>query len=138
MQYSKQEIAEATEELKKMLKPGDTLYTILRHVSRSGMSRNISVYAIIDNEPIMLDWHVARALGYSLAKGGGIRVGGCGMDMGFHVVYSLSSFLFHGSFVCIGEGCPSNDHANGDFDRSQKNIGRKHSDGGYALKQRWM
>jgi hypothetical protein len=41
------------------------------------------------------------------------------MDMGFHVVYNLSSALYRGGFGCIGDKpvrCPSNDHSNGDRD----------------------
>ena len=34
---------EAREKLRKWLKPGDTVYTVLRHVSRSGMMRTIQV-----------------------------------------------------------------------------------------------
>ena len=43
MKYTKSEITEAMEYLHQYLKPGDKVYTILRQVSRSGMSRHISV-----------------------------------------------------------------------------------------------
>lgn len=137
MKYSKQEVEEARETLLRVLKPGDKVYTILRNVSRSGMSRDISLVVFDGDRKYTLDWSVARILDYPLSKGEGVKVGGCGMDMGFHVVYSLSSVLFK-DFRCIGDGCQSNDHFNGDFDRSKENIGRKHSDGGYALSQEWL
>lgn len=39
----KQEQTEAIAKLREWLKPGDTVYTILEHVSSSGMSRSIRV-----------------------------------------------------------------------------------------------
>lgn len=166
------ERAEACAELRETLKPGTTVYTVLRHVSRSGMSRDIDVYVIEDGEPRRITWTVAKAadLTYS-RKAEAIKIGGCGMDMGFAIVYNLSRALYgqDHKFACIGEGCPSNDHANAYQNERQgrcivcgkefKASGwtRKsgahsynvcsgqcatgewiHSDGGYALKQRWM
>ena len=42
MAKKEKERDEARERLLEMLRPGDTVHTILRHVSRSGMSRSIS------------------------------------------------------------------------------------------------
>lgn len=94
-----QEKQEAIERLRDILKPGDTVYTILKHKSRSGMQRKIDLYAIKPNcngvhEPRYLSGYAARALGWRLSDGRGIVVDGCGMDMGFHVVYELSGVLF--------------------------------------------
>ena len=47
---TKQERQDAIERLRSMLAPGDSVYTILRHVSRSGMSRSISL-VIPDQAP---------------------------------------------------------------------------------------
>jgi hypothetical protein len=48
-------------ELLDLVEKGDRkLYTILRHVSNSGMFRLISVVTIVDNKPILLDWHIAQ------------------------------------------------------------------------------
>jgi hypothetical protein len=79
---------------------GSRVYTILRHVSSSGMSRDISL-VIADSEGRISDitYYAADALGDRLIERNGfraIRVNGCGMDMGFHLVYNLSSVLFHG------------------------------------------
>ena len=76
MKYTNEEILEGHELLHKWLKPGDTVYTVLCHVSRSGMSRNIDVYAILDNAPFFLTGYVGRILGYTRAKAGGLRVSG--------------------------------------------------------------
>jgi hypothetical protein len=134
---------EALERLREWLEPGDTVYTILRHVSRSGMSRSISVVRDSEDGPHDFTYLAARVLGYRVdERNGGLKAGGCGMDMGFHVVYSLSSRLFPNGFECIGEGdsdrwgsrCPSNDHSNGDRDYSPHH----HSSGGYALRHEWL
>lgn len=107
----KAEKAEAIAQLREWIKPGDTVYTILDHVSRSGMSRQIRVVLLdcedgkaIDRHP---NWAIGKALGLSHGKRNGrelnsLTVGGCGMDMGFHLVYSLSSVLY-GSLRC--ENC---------------------------------
>jgi hypothetical protein len=76
-----------------------TIYTILRHVSDSGMSRDISLLYVKGNSIYHLNYSVACALGDRLVSRNGsdaIRVHGCGMDMGFHLVYSLSSVLYAG------------------------------------------
>lgn len=85
---------EAVAELRAAIKPGDTVYTILRHVSRSGMQRSIDVVTMKNNEPRPWSYTVAKAMGYNLDKDGALKVGGCGMDMGFHIVHSLGYALF--------------------------------------------
>jgi hypothetical protein len=131
---------EAITRLKEMVKPGDTLHTIVRHVSRSGMSRVIDVYKLVDGDALRLSWSVADAIGEPYdRKNEGVRVGGCGMDMGFHVVYNLSRVLFPDGFDCIGEKCPSNDHSNAYYYKKEgKEVPKHHADGGYALRQRWI
>ncbi len=110
----KTEQQEAIETLKELCKPGSKVYTVLRHVSRSGMMRAIDCYVIQDNEPRRITWSVAKACGMTYnRKHEALSVGGCGMDMGFHVVYNLSHTLYRDtSFECIGNDCPSNDHSN--------------------------
>lgn len=148
-QIRKDERAEAIEQLRKWLQPGDTVYTVLRHVSRSGMQREISLYVIKDGEPQWLDGYASKALGERIGKREGLVVGGCGMDMGFHLVYNLSRTLFADGHGCVGERCPSNDHSNGDRDYTPHELsveemvyGRSHEhwhrDGGYALRHRWI
>ena len=83
---------DAIEELKGVLKNGDTLYTNVQHVSGSGMTRDIKVIKISDNRPLNFNYWVAKALGYRM-KNNGIRISGCGMDMGFALIYNLSRTL---------------------------------------------
>jgi hypothetical protein len=93
------------------------VWTVLRHVSASGMSRDISLFTVHDGELMNITWHaskVSRANSALKSRNGFnvVRVSGCGMDMGFHSVYSLSMALF----------CPNQyDH-----------------DSAYKLNQRWL
>ena len=75
------------------------VYTILRRVSASGMTRAISLKIVKDGELIDITYTAAKALGEKVVEVNGqnaIRVQGCGMDMGFHLVYNLASILFAG------------------------------------------
>lgn len=103
---------EAIAELLEILKPGDTVYTLLRHVSKSGMMRRIDLYIIRDNEPRRISYLVADALGYKIGEKQGIVVSGCGMDMGYHLVNNLLQVLF----------CPE----------------KYTHEGAYALKHEWL
>ena len=114
MKVTKDEKETATQELLAWLKKGDTVYTVLRHCSPSGMARDIDLFIFRENQPLRLTYHVSKVLGLPLSRrsDGGVRVTGCGMDMGFHLVYDLSCVLF----------CPVvYDH-----------------DAAYALNHRWM
>lgn len=160
MKVSKSDQAEALESLRKWIKAGDKVYTILDHVSRSGMQRRIRVlvpYIEDDGKTqggfVHPNYAVSMLTGYRQAsKGDGLVVGGCGMDMGWHLVYQLSSAMFRDGFGCVGKGCPSNDHSNGDRDYTPNPHGQEkcqdvegckvkehwHRDGGYALRQSWL
>jgi hypothetical protein len=124
------------------MEPGDTLYTVLRHRSASGMTRAIDLYRLTPDpdEPGSVDvrWLsrlAARALDWTFSERyEALSVGGCGMDMGYHIVYSLAAALWPAGFTCTGPRCPSNDHSNGDRDHTPHH----HNDGGYALRHRWL
>lgn len=122
MKQSEREKLEATKRLHEILKPGDTIYTVLKHVSRSGMMRHIQLKVVLDGDICDITYHAACVMGDSIAKDGGIRVSGCGMDMGFALVCALGRTLWprgtdkpHGT----RNGAPDNE-------------------GGYAFKQRWI
>ena len=97
--YSREQ-AEAIARLRAWLKPGDKVWTVLRHRSPSGMSRTIDLVRLergSDGEERVSTyaWNAAKALGWRFDKArDGIKVQGCGMDMGFHAVYELSAVLF--------------------------------------------
>src|SRR5688572_19745027 len=65
----------AFRELRKMLKPGTTVYTVLRHCSASGMSRRIDLYIIRKGGLRYLSGYAADLMGYELHKDGGLVVG---------------------------------------------------------------
>lgn len=123
------EKAEAVRELRKLLKPGTRVYTVLRHVSSSGMSRRIDLYVIRKNKPRYLSGYAGVALGMRRHKYGGLVVSGCGMDMGFHIVYELSRTLFPKGFV------PAKAGRNG---RNGSDANELDRDGGYALNHSWL
>ncbi len=125
MAWSKTERLEAVTELRTLLKPGDTVWTLVQSVSKSGMSRKIRLLLIRDGEPYRITHLVAKALGYSIDNNGceiTIRVTGCGMDMCFNTVYNLGRVLFP-------DGGPTDRGRNGDTSGFE-------SDGGYLLNKR--
>lgn len=72
-----------------------TIYTTLKHVSKSGMFRAISVWIIKDNQPLYLNYIVSEVNGLKQnLKHGGVSVRGAGMDMGFDVVYTFSRRIY--------------------------------------------
>ena len=86
-------------ELKDMLGDNPNVYTILRSVSASGMTRHISLKIVHKGELIDITYLTSRVLGDKLSDKLGfntIRVNGTGMDMGFHLTYNLSSVLYAG------------------------------------------
>lgn len=119
-----QERQEAITTLLTLLKPNDVVYTDIKSVSASGMSRQIACfipYLNNENKPRIRDitWFVSKACDLKIGSKGGLIVGGCGMDMAFSVVYNLGCTLWP-------NGTPEQyDHHNKKSD----------SYGGYALKK---
>lgn len=113
-------------DLLKILKPGSTVYCILRHVSSSGMQRRISLVVVTKDKhyPIRtIDYLASVVTGRTLLDSKeGIVCNGCGMDMGFDLVYTLGRCLWP-------KGTPKpHGSRNGSPDK----------DGGYALKHSWL
>lgn len=104
MKYSKDEIAKAKAELRLILKPGMTVYTKINHISRSGMSRSITPFLIIDNEPRYIAWSVCVLFGQSRDAYDGVKMDGCGMNMCFALVYNLGRYLYPEGFGTEGKG----------------------------------
>lgn len=137
---------ESLDRLRELLPPGTTVHCVLRHVSRSGMCRWIDLFTFeprangqkcAQNYLSGYAWNVGTGEGQHPGDQrdgrGGLRVSGCGMDMGFALVYDLSRRLYPDGFACIGpdRSCPSNDHNN--------RVERKHHpEGGYALRHAWI
>ncbi len=126
MKPTKEETQESREFLLKYLSPGTKVYTIVTHVSRSGMMRRIKPFTIINNEPYDLSWQIAR-LGLFQRKypNDDLTVYGCGMDMCFHLVYELGRDLYPEGFTL----------AKGQYGRNKDTSGYD-KDGGYALEMK--
>ena len=97
---TKKEKIEAINYLKEHIKTGDTVFTKLEKVSNNGMYRNIKVITIKDNNPSYWSYYVAKAVDLTYKeKTNAIGIGGCGMDMGFQIVYCLSRTLFNDGYA---------------------------------------
>ncbi len=118
MKHATKERDEQLARLRDWIKPGDTVYTIMRHKSRSGMRRHISLAIFRDGRPLHPNYAASVVLGYRQdKKTDALIVDGGGMDMGFHLVYSLAAALYNG----LGED------------------GKPDGKGfGYALRQEWL
>lgn len=70
------------------------IYAIVRGVSRSGMSRRLSFFMIMDGELRNITHVVAQCIGHTLNEHElSFRVSGCGMDMIAHTLECLASKL---------------------------------------------
>ncbi len=119
-----QEKQDAITALLSIVKPNDIIYTDIKSVSSSGMSRQIACYIAYTNEQgnariREITWLVSKALDIRIGSKGGLTVGGCGMDMAFSVVYDLGRSLW----------------PNGTLEPHGRRNGEPDSDGGYALKK---
>jgi hypothetical protein len=88
--------SETIERLKEVFPIGSTAYTSLVDCSKSGDTRWIKVIRIQGNRPYFYSDAISTLLDYEHARRNGsqcVKVGGCGMDMGFHLIYTLSSIL---------------------------------------------
>lgn len=94
--HTADEIASATNLIRETFPRGATVTTLVKHVTRSGMSRSILVLkGNADGTVTDVSWAVARVLGWKFdGEHGGVKVQGVGMDMTFHLTYTLSSHLY--------------------------------------------
>jgi hypothetical protein len=104
VQISKAKFMELNEKqsktrLKKLIKRGDNITTLIRNVSTSGMSREIIVLIARGKEVKNISYDVSQLLDWKRGNNEGVIVSGCGMDMAFHLVYSLGSMLFNDGYA---------------------------------------
>lgn len=122
---------DARTELLGIVKPGAMIYTVLAHKSQSRMYRVLRLY-VYQREIGMrgITRLAADVLGWGYDdKRDGLRAHGCGMDMGFHAVYSLGSALWDVDSPVVRRWA------------TRTGVTRNGSveyDGGYALNQRWL
>jgi hypothetical protein len=113
----------ARSQLRKLIKPGQTVYCTMRSRSSSGMSRVISLHIVDDSGELRsIDNYTADATDTRMSKNGGLIMSGCGMDMGFALVYNLGYALW----------------PNGTPEPHGVRNGTPDTNGGYALKSSWI
>ena len=82
--------------LRVFIPAGATVFTILRWVNRTRMTREVGI-VIWDHmsvQPLEISTIVGRLLGYRRGRRAGVLVRGTGMDMERHVVTSLARVLY--------------------------------------------
>jgi hypothetical protein len=113
----------AVRQLLRWIKPGQGVTTVLTYRASNGMSRRLRVAIAVEGRVFNITHYVADACGFRFNDSeGSIVIGGCGMDMGFHVVYALGRALWP-------HGTPE--------PHSVRN-GEPDSEGGYALNHLWL
>ncbi len=109
-------------ELLERVKPAQKVYCNLKSVSASGMQRRIELFIVENGEICNISFAASIVTGRKFSDKGGIVCNGCGMDMGFDLVYSLGSALWP-----TGTPAPHG-----------KRNGEEDSAGGYALRSAWL
>jgi len=100
-----------------------------KSVSRSGMLRRVNVYVIKDNKLLYLNYLVTQFTHYKKDSEGLLKLQGCGMDMGFSLVYNFSSAIFPNGFKS------SRRNSINGMKKTEKGFNWD-TDGGYALNNR--
>lgn len=164
---------EAVAWLRARIEVGAHLYTTVTHVAKSGMSRRIKVLMVVPDEGGRGNHQIWNISGWVAEATNrkkhsnemSVVVNGCGMDMGFELIYTLGRVMFPDGFCPSSIGIRPHDGK-----RVNVNIGRGRSagpmtkaemeemvkqgwkfeggrngdqsgwdnDGGYALNQRWI
>jgi hypothetical protein len=138
-------LADAIEYLRGCLRPGDTVYTLLRHESRllgiwpSGTC-SVSTLVCRDGKIVDISSTVAFVLGQKTdLQHGGIKWSSNSdashQDLGFNIAHRISQTLYSDGFPCLGKDCPSKGHV---YDSCEDASDGWHRAGGYALRYEWI
>lgn len=92
-----EEISNRVNQAKKNYPEGTLIYTVVKHVARSGMMRRIAPIVVVDGIARNISALVSDVLGWKWTDDDAIQVSGCGMDMGFHLVSRFSEEI-HGHY----------------------------------------
>lgn len=87
------QIAAAKARLIELLGTSPVIYGDVKSVAKSGMSRKIAFYCVVDGKIQRVTYEIALILGLKHEDGTLIKKG-CGMDMVFSVIYDLSVTLY--------------------------------------------
>lgn len=97
MTFTKKQAQEARKQLLDLFDENDieTVQVMQKHVTRSGMTRYLRLYIIIDGELRNITHLAAKAMQDTYSeKYEAIKVGGVGANMHFATVYNLSCTLY--------------------------------------------
>jgi hypothetical protein len=90
----------AVEALREILTTGDTIYTVVTSRSGSGMYRHIKAVVATPGGTVRdISNLISDALGWKWHDEGAVGVSSCGMDIGFHLAYSLSRELLDDGYA---------------------------------------
>ena len=87
----------ALTDLRTWFSPGDTVYTITRHISRTGMQAKLSVVIFRDGRSLHPTWSVSKVTSIPASRVdgfGALVVRGCGFDRGQSIVDAISYALW--------------------------------------------
>lgn len=111
--------------LRRVLRPGKTVYFLVRSRSKSGMSKRLDFFTLHKGVLVPLtgwfSWVLDIPMGFNAPRDG-LIIKGCGFDPGFHTVYNIGRTLWPKGFKLAKNQYGRNGDKSG-FD----------SDGGYAL-----
>ena len=97
---NREHLAEATDRLRRLFPSGATVTVSVVNVTRSGMGRTIKVLAVGRYGITNVSADVARVVGWRIDTDRvGVYVEGCGMDMCFYLVYTLSRTLYDDGYA---------------------------------------
>lgn len=88
----------AKEFLIKLLSKKNTIYSLVRHISKSGMCREIDFFCCENNDLVRITYEISKVLKSKIGKTGGIRIKGCNTDLTIGLINELSMSLFDKSF----------------------------------------
>ena len=110
---NKEQIEEYKETLKGIFPKGSTVYTVIRHVSSSGMTRDVGIVGIFNDprnsgklQTVHPNYAVACLLGLKHEPSDRrdcVRIEGCGMNMCFEIVYRLAIVLYGDGYALTQE-----------------------------------
>ena len=107
MKYTQESIDYARQTVERYAPKGTRITAVVSHVSKSGMSRRIRFFVPVQRQDGTL---FISELTYAFAiltdnavkddgNGYGVHVSGCGMDMRFHVISSVSRALYRDDYA---------------------------------------
>jgi hypothetical protein len=70
------------------------LYVQVMSVAKSGMSRRVKVYLVLNNRIMHVTRHVSKVIDYTLLNDNTIRIGGCGYNIADWLVKRVSKELY--------------------------------------------